>query len=295
MFLFAHFFDVHYEYMPPPEFARFSRGMPSSIAGIPLLDPRIDASLPAEDKAYLRALYDDEIAWVDHNVGKLLGELKRMGDGRDTVVVLVSDHGDEFFEHGSKGHRRNLYQETLAVPMVMASLGWTLPRDVVVEARVRLIDVPPTLLELAGVDPPGWMMGRSLLGMARDPASALPRDAMAELQYEGVQRAFLHGSSKLIAVKEKGASAPRFELYDLERDPGETSPVSDAARLREVGAAYNRALEDLQAAATHVPSEPLAGSGPTPDLRALLETIGYTDLPAPEASLAEMLFRGKGR
>ncbi|MEW6747566.1 MAG: hypothetical protein AB1486_32955, partial [Planctomycetota bacterium] len=68
--LFAHFFDVHFDYVPPPEFARFSQQLESPIGGVPLLDPRIHAGISEEDKRYLRARYDHEILWVDHNVGR---------------------------------------------------------------------------------------------------------------------------------------------------------------------------------------------------------------------------------
>ncbi|MEW6746977.1 MAG: sulfatase [Planctomycetota bacterium] len=291
LFLFAHFFDVHFEYTPPPDFARFSRGLESSIKGVPLLDPRIHAGISDEDKRYLRALYDDEILWVDHNVGKLLNTLRRESRERDTIVVIVSDHGEEFFEHGEKTHRRNLYQETLAIPLVLASFKGTLPADIEIEARVRIYDVAPTLLELAGLSPPGWMLGESLLALVRDAERAQPRDAPAELQYEGNHRALLHAGMKLIGVKEHGAEKPRFELYDLEHDPGETQDLMASGDPEAIGIAYNESLEELAAGELGVPRQPLRGKGPIPDLRKHLRDLGYADPPSEPTPLHEMVFR----
>jgi arylsulfatase A-like enzyme len=131
-FLFAHYFDPHFDYAPPELFARaFDPDYPGTLdARDYFTNPAIaafDESSPSgrrrvvseRDLEHLRALYAGEIAWTDSQLGRLFDALERRGLARNTLVVVVSDHGDEFFEHGSIGHRRTLFEEVLRVPVIL--------------------------------------------------------------------------------------------------------------------------------------------------------------------------------
>ena len=163
-FVFAHLFDPHYDYAPPaPHDTRFDPGYQGPLDGRDFYrDPRVAAFDPEspsgrrrvvddEGLAYLRSLYAGEVSWVDEQVGRLLAALEREGLAEDTLVVVVGDHGDEFFEHDGIGHRRTLYEEVLRVPLLARFPGKLAPA--VVPGPVSLAAVVPTVREALGLEP----------------------------------------------------------------------------------------------------------------------------------------------
>jgi len=177
-FLFVHYWDVHYDYIPPaPYDTKFDPDYDGSVTAEHFMkNPEIHREMDSRDLQHVVALYDGEIGWVDEHIGKLIAELKRRELWDDTIVVLTSDHGDEFFEHGEKGHQHSLYQELLHVPLIVRVPGFAARQ---VDARVELIDVMPTLLDLVSVSAPSGLQGRSLAPVLRGEALE-PRPAFAE-------------------------------------------------------------------------------------------------------------------
>ncbi|MBK7073939.1 MAG: sulfatase-like hydrolase/transferase [Myxococcales bacterium] len=167
--------------------------------------------------------YDYELAFVDGWVGQLLDGLAAAGLDQDTVVVLMSDHGEAFGEHNFGGqsmfHGTNLYDEQLRVPFAFRVPG-AAPRAV--DDVVQLIDLAPTVAELAGAKPDASWLGRSLVPAIQGGALP-PKPAFAELlAYPGWEQDLkmavsADGAWKLINV----LSQRRMELYDLAGDPGE--------------------------------------------------------------------------
>ncbi|MFO0982060.1 MAG: sulfatase [Planctomycetota bacterium] len=287
-FLFLHFFDVHYDYLPPPPFdAKFTQGRRDLPRRGYMDNPAIKPDMPPGDLAYYRGLYEGEIGWVDDQIGALL---KLLLPDDDVIVALVSDHGDEFFEHGQKGHRANLYHETLDVPILFWSTRDRIPRRVSVKSRVRLIDVAPTLLELCGVGVPDQMMGRSLTTLMHAPDSEPHgRSAWAELDCRGRMRALLDGSLKLIGSITAHGEQPRFELYDLAADPGERTNLIAAgdARAQAMGNLYNAMLAQV---AERAPSA--QGSTQLPSaVRQALDGLAYLADGSKLPALAELRYR----
>lgn len=170
LFLFLHYFDPHYDYIPPAPFdERFDPDYAGSVGGrnylsnpaVSVLDPKRAGErvrvVGDRDLDHLAALYRGEVAWTDSQLGRLFEALERRSPGRPTLVWVVGDHGDEFFEHGGLGHRRTLFEEVLGIPMI-AWLPGVLPAGSEVSAPVSLADVAPTLFEaigLSGAERPG--------------------------------------------------------------------------------------------------------------------------------------------
>lgn len=165
-----------------------------------------------DDKDYLRALYDAEVAEADAAFGKFLADLKAMGLYEGSAIVVFSDHGDEFWEHGDVGHAQSVHQELVHVPLMIRAPGF-LPDGAVVEADVEAMDLFPTLLELAGLTPGPDVQGASLLELPYDPA-AWPRAALS--QNVGLARGVKAGRFRLV---HRGLA--RMELYDDIADPTE--------------------------------------------------------------------------
>lgn len=251
-FAFLHLWDAHFDFVPPaPYDTRFDPDYKGSITGRGydgrgfFFDERIAPGMDARDLEHLIALYDGEIAWTDEHVGKVRAELERLGLLENTLVVITSDHGTEFFEHGRKGHRQSLYDEVVRVPLVMR-----LPEHLAAGARIgeqtRSIDVVPTILELCGLPAPLDVAGQSLMPLVRKDPGARPARAILELDSVGAHlRAVRAAKWKFVDVI--GSDQPFY--FDLEKDPRELSPLTD--RETELGKratqAYLTEVEGLEA------------------------------------------------
>ena len=167
-FLFIHYWDVHYDYAPPPPFdTMFDSDYTGTITGKNFeTNKRINPQMSKRDLEHIIALYDGEIAFTDSYIGKLMKYLKHLGIYENTMVILTSDHGDEFFEHGCKGHRNNLFDETLKVPLIIkfpSSLASPSPLGMRINQQVSIIDIVPTFLDYLGITPYTALDGQSLL------------------------------------------------------------------------------------------------------------------------------------
>ncbi len=170
------------------------------------------------DKAYLEALHDAEITGSDALFAKFIADLKALGVYDTSVVIVVSDHGDQFYEHGSVGHGDTVYQELTHVPMIIRAPG-LLPKGTVVEGDVEMMDIAPTLLDLAGAKPDPKMQGATLVPLVFDEVGVAPR---AALTVDGqVARGLKVDRYRLV---HKGPG--RMELYDEFADPREQKDVA---------------------------------------------------------------------
>lgn len=229
-FLFAHFYDVHSDYVPLPEYRReFVEPYGGQVTGSTqqLAEFRAQrANLSPRDIRYLRDLYDAEIRQFDDDLRVLMNYLERSGLSESTVVVLTADHGEEFMEHGSLLHGGTYYQEVISVPLIIK--GPTVPRGLTVEDPVGLVDVAPTLLSLLSA---GDLPGNEGFDLTAyfDPEGAKPeaRTYFAEADHSNAQpdirRMVRSKAAKLVYDQVTG----EVELYDLESDPGEKQDRSD--------------------------------------------------------------------
>lgn len=234
-FLFAHYFDVHYDYTPPPPFdTMFDPGYQGPIDGTDIrLSSTIYPGMPPRDLQHLLALYDGEIRSTDAALGRIIRWLGEAGILDRTIVVVVSDHGEEFLEHGEIGHRATLYDEVLRIPMVIRYPP-AVPAGRSVDAQVRLMDVAPTVLSLAGArgrlgtfdrgERRSWQAAD--LAPLFDPATASdvpPLPAFGTL------------FDRLASLRTNQAKAirshtGRHQFYDLSSDPGERTNLWNAGR-----------------------------------------------------------------
>jgi arylsulfatase len=170
-FLFLHYFDPHNEYLPPSPYDRMFSVERDEREGtrVPLELGRWELQRPLIERQMAR--YDGEIRWVDHWLGELFAELDRRGLAESTLVMVVSDHGEEFLEHGALYHGRTLFDAAVRVPLVVR-----FPRRAHagrrVAAPVSLVDVGATLLRAAGRGRAEWRSGRDLAELAAEPPPA---------------------------------------------------------------------------------------------------------------------------
>jgi arylsulfatase A-like enzyme len=221
-FLYLHATDPHSPYTPRERFLNES-GHQVSDPSIGLIEnvKQLRRNEGTEQQIKdLVALYDAEIAQNDHHFGALLEELERRGILEETLVVLVSDHGEEFFDHGWWQHGKTLYEEQLSVPLVMR-FPEGLGRGVVVDEIAQHIDILPTVLETAGVEAPATLPGRSLLGSLDAEGTGAPPYAISYLDLDGrAAESVLTDDGKLILHHYEEPTRGQL-LFDLIADPAE--------------------------------------------------------------------------
>lgn len=235
-FWFVHMWDPHYDYIPPPRYVRrFDPDYRGRLDGRRIWREGFPDTASQRDVAHLLACYDGEIRYTDDTIAAMLEDLGRAGLLGHTLVVVTADHGDEFREHGGKGHLKTVFTEVLAVPLILAGPG--VPRGRVVEAPVGLADVAPTMLALAGV-PGADMDGESLVARMRGDAEP-PRPVVSVL-YDPGSRSKTVPVTKAMSIRfpdvilvRPGFGAP-WVAFDPIRDPLEQVPfpVRDPALLR---------------------------------------------------------------
>ncbi len=221
VFLFLQTYLVHAPYRSDPRFEVAQeyegklRGQVVDYSSV--IEPylRGDLELSREDKQHISALYDAGISRMDEVVGNFLETLESTLGTQETLVILTSDHGEELFEHDGMTHCHSLYEELLRVPMLVRFPSGIGPRETVSQAPVSLLDIAPTLLDLAGLQVPNGLPGRSLL-------SNPPDRRLRVSQTLGLSSVSLDGEKLILG---RNSTIRRelgpVEYYRLDEDPGE--------------------------------------------------------------------------
>jgi len=286
-FAFLHLFDVHDPYTPPAPYDRmFDPDYEGPIDGTRVTSNAspVQPDMAPEDLAHLIALYDGEIAWVDAQLGRLFARLDELGLAENTIIAVVSDHGEEFFEHGAKTHRNNLHVETIHVPWILRWPGG-LEAGVEVDVSVGLEDVAPTLFGLCGLGIMPGAAGADLSPALRSEEAFADREIWSELlhfEQPGTPRlevSLRHGDRSTLRGA-RGTSFESLETFDLATDAGEL----DATRFTidaEAARNFKLALDSLRTRLVAVRSRlPLVWLGAESALDsadlAELASMGYT-------------------
>jgi len=270
-FLFLHTYQVHEPYTPPAEWALSPSAQRAPGDPCPAAD--------AEDRHGVDcALYAGEVRWTDAVVGRLADELRRSDLLDDTILILTSDHGEEFGEHGGRSHARTLYREVLHVPLVVVAPG-LVPAGLRIDVPVSLADVAPTVLALVGLEPPRSLSGASLAGLLRGDPFPADRVLFAEKGPLSDRQRLVEARRGALAWIFRGDRDEPAEVYDVVADPGETQPLDDPA-LREAGRpllAVHRRMRDAAAALRGAgATAPIASDVDDPTLRKL-RALGYVE------------------
>ena len=247
-------------------------GSERRFAWVHLYDPH-DPYEPPEPYAtrYAGRLYDGEVAWSDELVGRLDAVIAETGRREDTLLVVTADHGEGLDEHGEAVHGFFVYETTLHVPLIVR--GPRVTPGARVDGVTRSIDVMPTVLDLLGLaDATPAVSGRSI-------APALTGKALTDEPTfaESLTPLIHYGWSDLRALRDgrwKYILAPRPELYDLDRDPGELKNLADEEPKR--ARAYRSGIEQqlrLEQTAHHGAES--ATATVTPDMLEKLGALGY--------------------
>jgi len=236
-FVFIHMWDVHYDYLPPAPYDRMFAGDYAGDFDMINWEKNRDfkVGMNPEDFRYVISQYDGEIAWVDSQIGLLVAKLKEWGLYENTVIVITSDHGEEFLDHGQKGHGHSLFDELIRVPIIVTGPG--VPAGMTVDCPVGLIDLYPTFTELAEVEDSGYRgPGRSLFDriLQRSPCNP-DREFYCETKFSNLDKLFNYkrGFEMMLEVNRfkfhKRVNKPLRELlFNIAEDPQEENDLTEA-------------------------------------------------------------------
>ncbi len=241
-FLWLHFYDPHWPYTPPFPYS----------------------------SEFRERRYDGEIAYTDAQLGRLLEALKNDPRWDRTLVVVAGDHGEGLYDHDERWHTMLVYETTQHVPLIVRAPAATVGR---IHETVTLADLMPTVLDLAGVNAPGPMRGRSWRP-ALEGESLTPRDAY----FESLAGSLIYGWAELHGIRYgrwKLIDSGQPELFDLDNDPGEKENLADVepqrvADLRAELEALKKPLQGESAARDSAEVEI------DPETLAMFESLGYT-------------------
>jgi len=238
-FAFVNFFGAHDPYESSDSLrARFGAPARDGTFGLSWSKGRPSLATMWRDSARLRPLYDASIAAQDVEVAGVLEDLGHRGVLDNTIIVVTSDHGEEFDEHGLRGHSMSLYWTAIQVPLVIAAPG-RVPAGRRVTASADLANVAATILELAGLADPG-IGGRSLSRLWK---AADPGDTVISLLTRARDPAARAWSAVADDVHYLRQWDGEVRLFDVARDPFEQTDLAADPSYAPARAALARAVE----------------------------------------------------
>lgn len=275
-FFYLHVLEPHLPYDPPAEFrerfldpaytGRYAQGAKPDARG-----NVTEGWVPREHHDAVRALYDANLAWADHAVGRVLDLLRERGLYDDALIAVTSDHGEAHWQHGRWGHSTQLYDEMLHVPLVVKLPAARAVPGTRVDAVVSTLDLLPSLCEWLDLPaPPAPLDGVSVAGAALDPRRApRGRELLLRTFHEVPVLALRRETEKVIVQRGPDGAPVAVERYDLAADPREKRDLGRAGAEGDV-----QALLDWSARATVLPPR---SQEPTREETELLKALGYTE------------------
>jgi arylsulfatase A-like enzyme len=226
-FLYIHTMDTHAPYTPPPSFReKYASAVKNpDIGSTSQLQALVKRKMPVTQTLVnnLVSLYDAEIAFNDHNFGIFLQKLRQRGLYDESLIILLSDHGEEFYEHGSWEHQKTLYAEMLNIPLIIKFPSSSATGKKRIQHMAQHIDILPTILDSVGIQIPQYVEGQSLLALLSPDA----KEKSSRRAFSHLKVAHNQGSSviehpwKLIRRSGSERREHKLELYDLRQDPSE--------------------------------------------------------------------------
>jgi arylsulfatase A-like enzyme len=275
-FLLLNYMDAHSPYAPPAQFDKLypcekDLSIPDTRYGL-LFDQLVEGQgrMSKEEREHYISQYDGGIAYMDAEIGRLIAGLKQRGLYENTLLIIVSDHGEAFGERNLVGHGLSVDEDQVYVPMIVKYPGSNQKQWI--EERVGHTDILPTVMEVTGITPPQFLQGLSLLKGAGNAnrkliSESFPGSGLTSLNpaFNRVERAIYSGNFKYI-----DSTAGKHELYDVSADAGEVHDLCSVDTVRCSG--MQRDLEEWEKA---MPKTVGRGKAIDPQTLERLRSLGY--------------------
>jgi hypothetical protein len=235
-FLFIHCYDIHSPYNPPPPYNSLFHDFPyrgNLVPSTPTLLSTVNnkenaSNITDEDIRHFIALYDGGIRYTDDHIGGFLTYLQDAGLYKDSLIIITSDHGEEFMEHGAFSHWQLYYRPNLHVPLIMHVPGYAGDK-ISIDELVKSIDLLPTILDITGLPPQQKVQGKSLLPLVKQQKSSFPAflrkvfsppeeaetASFAENHAQTADWTIIHDGFQMISLN----NFFEVELFNLKADP----------------------------------------------------------------------------
>lgn len=277
-FIFMHTYDIHCPYDPPePYLSKYKTEGRKEIDSTKCIAHEDSNKVKKEQMWTLSDRYDGNISWVDNTLGQFFDWFYTTEASKNTYIIIVSDHGEEFFEHKHLDHRNSLYKELVHIPMIIAGPGIKPSR---LPNPFSLVDVMPTALDLLGIEPQKSLDGFSYAELLKTGKSSteLPAWRMAELDRGKVLRSAYDDKSNLILEKHEETGAKvNMEYFYHPEDPTEQVNKFDlkdgkvAKRYDELHAELKKFKSEKSSAEKEKPKQ----EEESPENLEELKTLGY--------------------
>ena len=292
-FLFIHCYDIHVPYNPPPpyntmfhDFTYTGHLAPNGKTFTAINEKKLRVT--DEDVRHFIALYDGGIRYTDAKIGEFLTYLRNCGLYDQSLIVITSDHGEEFMEHDNVGHQQLYYRSNLHVPLIMRIPNYS-QKAMRIDELIRSVDLLPTILDIAELPPHPSAQGRSFYPAIKRRNNFLKRffyrisspftkdanTSFTELKNKDSKRHYWTGITEDGYKMISSVDADAVQLFDLEADPFETTNI--AGNNTDIADRLSVQWQELyNAKPTHQPS----AIDIDEQTRKQLEALGYVDLPA---------------
>jgi len=259
LFLFVHYMDPHDPFMDHTK------------PGVGYARVRMESPDPEKFLEPMRQAYNSEIEYMDQHIGVLLDGLRQRGLYDNSLILFTADHGEEFFDHNGWWHGQTLYDELVHVPLMLKLPGASRPQTA--KNFARHIDIAPTLLQFAGVQPDPKMQGAPLLDKAGNLSTTTVDSVYAESDFENnIIQAVRTGGIKVIRTNEDNSrKLPALQVFDMQKDTEEKNNIADDPRRDPV----QLTLDSMINMSINCAPAPAQKAAISEELKDQLEGVGY--------------------
>jgi arylsulfatase A-like enzyme len=221
-FMFIHYYDNHWDYLPPSPYRElYDPKYDGPINGTEIAREPLFSNPPSKrDIQHIIALYDGQVRQTDDDLGEMLKYLQDNGFLKNSIVIILGDHGEQFYEHGHTSHH-GVYEELIHIPLAVFIPG-TQSKGKIIDSFVSQVDILPTILDYLKIPVPDTCQGRSLKPLIEGQVEAVREFVFAEYTGGAIPNCYAVRSARYKCCRE-GDSGPF--IYDLTDDPGEQRKI----------------------------------------------------------------------
>jgi len=221
-FMFLHYYDNHWDYLPPPPYSeRYDSNYDGPIDGTQIAREPLFSNPPSErDIQHMIALYDGEVRQTDNDLGEILNVLLYTGVLDNSIIIIMGDHGEQFYEHGHTSHQ-GIYEELIHVPLAISVPG-VRAKCRTINSLVSQVDILPTILDYLQIPIPEQYQGKSLKSLIEGQVKNVNEFVFAEYTGGAAPDCYAVRSIRYKCCQEVGGEP---FVYDLAEDRTEQKRI----------------------------------------------------------------------